>query len=262
MSRYYIFQNGLVVLKNGGRTLPDTKIDSDFSRLFTRSGLVDRGNNEGDVWAELATDVALPKGYTLHERRGLWLVFDEAEFFRVGKAFHICEWQRTNKFCGACGSPAYLDEREWGMRCSVCSEIVFPIIAPAVIVAVERGDKLLMGHGINFPPGRFSVLAGFVEPGENLEETVIREIYEESRIRVKNIRYFGSQPWPFPRSLMIGFNAEWESGEIEVDNTEILEARWFSPDELPDSPVGVSISRRLIDDFARRCSKQNQTSTK
>lgn len=259
MGSYYIFQNGQVVLKNGGKSLPTTGADDMLSKLFVRSGLVDRGNNNGDIWAELAQDKEPPEGYTLHDRRGLWQVFNEAEFFRIGKAFHICEWQRTNKFCGSCGSPAYLDEREWGMRCSVCNEIVFPVIAPAVIVAVEKDGKLLMGHGVNFPPGRFSVLAGFVEPGESLEETVAREVYEESRIRVKNVRYFGSQPWPFPRSLMIGFNAEWESGEIEVDNTEVLEAGWFNPEELPEVPVGVSISRRLIDDFVRRRSKQRLT---
>lgn len=252
MSSYYIFQNGLVVLKNQGSALPETDADRGLTALFTRSGLVSRGENEGDVWAELRHDAVLPEGYSLHERRGLWQIFDEAEFFRVGRAFHISEWQRTNRFCGACGSPSYLDEREWGMRCSVCGEISFPVIAPAVIVAVERDGKLLMGHGANFPPGRFSVLAGFVEPGENLEEAVAREIYEESRIRVKNIRYFGSQPWPFPRSLMVGFTAEWESGEIEADNTEVLEAYWFAPGDLPDIPVGVSISRRLIDDFVKR----------
>lgn len=252
MSKYYIFQKGLILLKNGGTELPEIGADDALSRLFTRSGLVSRGDNEGDVWAEMARDEPAPRGCSFHERRGLWPLFSEAEFFQVGKAYHISEWQRTNRFCGACGSPSYLDEREWGMRCSVCGEIVFPVIAPAVIVAVEKGGKLLMGHNANFPKGRFSVLAGFVEPGENLEEAVAREVYEESRIKVKNIRYFGSQPWPFPRSLMVGFTAEWESGEIEADNVEVLEARWFSPGEMGDIPSSVSISRRLIDDFIKR----------
>lgn len=252
MSGYYIFQNGMLVLKNAGKELPEIGRDDELSKLFSRSGLVDRGNNEGDIWAEIPVDARLPEKYSLHVRRDLWQLFSEAVFFHIGKAFHICEWHRTNKFCGVCGSPTYLDEREWGMRCSVCGEIVFPVIAPAVIVAVERDGKLLMGHGVNFPPGRFSVLAGFVEPGENLEETVVREVYEESRIRVKNIRYFGSQPWPFPRSLMVGFTAEWAAGEIEVDSAEVTEAYWFSPGELPDIPGGISISRRLIEDFVKR----------
>lgn len=252
MSNYYIFQNGLIVLKNEGRALPVIGEDDFLSKLFIRSGLVDRGNNLGDIWAEIPRDADLPEGYSLHERRGLWPLFNESEFFHIGKAFHISEWQRTNKFCGACGSTTYLDESEWGMRCSACGEITFPIIAPAVIVAVEKEGKLLLGHNANFPQGRFSVLAGFVEPGEALEDTVAREIYEETHICVKNIRYFGSQPWPFPRSLMVGFTAEWDSGEIEVDNVEVLEARWFGRHELPDIPAGVSISRRLIDDFIKR----------
>jgi len=250
MARYFIFQKGQIILKNDGG-LPEIGADDKLSKLFLRSGLISRGDNSGDVWAEIAAG-GLPEGYLPYERRGLWQIFGEALFFYIGKAYHICEWQRTNRFCGACGAPAYLDEREWGMRCSVCGEIVFPVIAPAVIIAVERDGKLLMGHNASFPQGRFSVLAGFVEPGENLEEAAAREIFEESHVRVKNIRYFGSQPWPFPRSLMVGFTAEWESGEIEVDNEEVLEARWFSPDELPDIPVGISISRRLIDDFVSR----------
>lgn len=252
MGNYYIFQKGQILLKNGGTEVPERGADDFMSEFFLRSGLVDRSDIEGDIWAEMAPDEPLPDGFTLNERRGLWPLFSEAEFFHIGKAYHLSEWQRTNRFCGACGSPAYLDEREWGMRCSVCGEIVFPVIAPAIIVAVEREGKLLMGHNVNFPKGRFSVLAGFVEPGENLEETVAREVYEESRIRVKNVRYFGSQPWPFPHSLMIGFTAEWESGEIEVDNVEVVEARWFSPGEAADLPSGISISRRLIDNFVRQ----------
>lgn len=138
------------------------------------------------------------------------------------------------------------------MRCPACGEIYYPVISPAIIVAVEREGKLLMGHGVNFPPGRFSVLAGFVEPGENLEDCVKREVYEETKIRVKNIRYFGSQPWPFPRSLMLGFTAEWESGEIEVDGKEVTEAAWFAPDEIPDVFRGLSISWKLIENFINK----------
>lgn len=137
------------------------------------------------------------------------------------------------------------------MRCPCCGEIYYPVISPAIIVAVEKDGKLLMGHGANFPPGRFSVLAGFVEPGESLEECVRREVYEETKIRVKNIKYFGSQPWPFPRSLMLGFNAEWESGEIEVDGLEVTQASWFAPDEIPDVFRGLSISWKLIENFIK-----------
>ena len=119
-------------------------------------------------------------------------------------------------------------------------------------MAVERDGRLLMGHGVNFPAGRYSVLAGFVEPGENLEQCVEREVYEESRIRVKNVRYFASQPWAFPHSLMLGFQAEWESGEIVPETSEVSDVRWFAPAEIKNYYRGVSISAKLIEDFIRR----------
>ena len=127
-------------------------------------------------------------------------------------------------------------------------------VCPAVIVAVVKEGHLLMGHGINFPSGRYSVLAGFTEPGENLEGSVMREIYEESHIHIKNINYFGSQPWPFPHSLMVGFTAEWESGEIVPELSEVTDVRWFAPKEIPDYYRGINISARLIEDFIRKYS--------
>ena len=138
------------------------------------------------------------------------------------------------------------------MRCPGCGELISPAICPAIIVCVGRDGKILLGHGVNFPPGRYSVLAGFVEPGESLEECVAREVYEETKVRVKNVKYFASQPWAFPRSLMLGFTAEWESGEICPDEGEIEDAKWFAPDEIPEYYRGVSISARLIEGFVRR----------
>ena len=146
------------------------------------------------------------------------------------------------------------DSREFAMSCPSCGEQYFPVICPAVIVAVVKEGHLLMGHGINFPSGRYSVLAGFTEPGENLEGSVMREIYEESHIHIKNINYFGSQPWPFPHSLMVGFTAEWESGEIVPELSEVTDVRWFAPKEIPDYHRGISISARLIEDFIRKYS--------
>lgn len=143
-------------------------------------------------------------------------------------------------------------EKDRAMVCPSCGHVVYPSLSPAVIMSVEKDGKLLMGHGASFPPGRYSVLAGFVEPGETLEEAVCREVYEESRIRVKNVRYFASQPWPFPNSFMLAFQTDWESGEPVADNEEMLSVRWFTPDDLPDIPPGVSVSRKLIDDWLER----------
>jgi len=123
----------------------------------------------------------------------------------------------------------------------------FPRLAPAIIVLVERGRALLLARSHHFAKGMYSVIAGFVEPGETLEEAVVREVREEIGISIKDIRYFGSQPWPFPHSLMIGFNATYEGGEIVLDDSEIEEAGWFTRDNLPPLPGKISIARKLID---------------
>jgi NAD+ diphosphatase len=133
------------------------------------------------------------------------------------------------------------------MRCPACGLMAYPRIAPAIIVLVRRGEEALLARGARFPSAFYSTLAGFAEIGETLEETLEREVFEEVGVRVKNPRYFGSQPWPFPHSLMIGFVAEWAGGDIRVDGKEILEARWFRPDALPSIPPPISIARRLID---------------
>jgi NAD+ diphosphatase len=125
----------------------------------------------------------------------------------------------------------------------------FPRLSPAIIVRITKGELILLARNHRFPTGRFSVLAGFVEPGETLEEAVAREVREEVGIRVRNIRYFDSQPWPFPNSLMLGFTAEYAEGELVIQEDELDEAHWFGRDELPDLPPAISIARRLIDDF-------------
>ena len=145
-------------------------------------------------------------------------------------------------------------DRDLARYCQNCGNTVYPALSSAVIVAVEREARILLGHNVNFPAGRYSLLAGFVEPGETLEDAIRREILEEAGVTVKNIRYFGSQPWPFPNSMMLGFNAEWESGEPRPDGWELSDVRWFSADGLPDIPPPISISRQLIDDWLSRVS--------
>ena len=134
-----------------------------------------------------------------------------------------------------------------------CGLLQFPRLSPAIIVLVRRGERLLLARSRQTPPGMYSVLAGFVEPGETLEQAVEREVKEEVGISVSNIRYFGSQPWPFPHSLMIGFTAEHAEGELDIDRNEMEDAGWYSVDRLPMLPPPISIARRLIDDFLRAC---------
>jgi NAD+ diphosphatase len=164
----------------------------------------------------------------------------------------LLSWDQTFRYCGRCGTPTEDKEDERAKVCPACGLVNFPRLSPAIMAAVIRGDRILLANGHGFPSGFFSVLAGFVEPGETLEECVVREVKEEVGIDVHNIRYFGSQPWPFPNSLMIAFTAEYRRGEIRVDGSEITAADWFSADQLPSRPdARISISGQLIEWFER-----------
>ncbi len=168
----------------------------------------------------------------------------------AGYARQIHDWNLNFKYCGRCGQKTERKEDEHVRLCSKCNLMSYPRISPATIVAVVKDGQVLLARGVNFPNKKmFSVLAGFVEPDETLEDCVKREVFEETGIHVKNIKYFKSQPWPFPDSLMIGFTAEYESGELVTDQEEILEASWFSPDNLPLIPSKYTIARDLIDWF-------------
>lgn len=178
---------------------------------------------------------------------------DDPLFGVAGRAVQIVDWERNHQFCGRCGAPTEAVPGERAKKCPACGLSSYPRLSPATITAVTRqteaGKRILLARNHRFPPGRYSVLAGFVEPGESLEECVEREIWEEVGIRVQNVRYFGSQPWPFPNSLMIGFTAEYAGGEFHLEEAEIDDAQWFAADALPQLPPPMSIARRLIDAF-------------
>jgi NAD+ diphosphatase len=194
--------------------------------------------------------------------RGLRYLYGRLEEFlhRIAmKAVHMIDWDRTTRYCGYCGMETIRARGMIAKECPCCELLIFPRISPAVIVLVERENRVLLARVKRFTSELYSVLAGFVEPGETLEEAVHREIEEEVGIRVKNIRYFGSQPWPFPDSLMIGFTAEYESGEIKIDEAEIVNAGWFDPERLPIIPGKISIARKLIDWFVAARSRGKNT---
>jgi NAD+ diphosphatase len=172
-------------------------------------------------------------------------------FFRIaGTGSQLLTWDRTHKFCGACGALNTESTVERAKVCPSCGLVQYPRISPAVIVAIVKGDRILLARGARFRNTEmFSVLAGYVESGETLEECVQREVREEVGIEVGNIAYFSSQQWPFPHSLMVGFTAEHRAGGIREDGVEILEAGWFTADNLPRIPEKPSIARRLIDWF-------------
>jgi NAD+ diphosphatase len=202
-----------------------------------------------DCWAvdldgDAEPDVVVAPLLALHA------TVSEREWTVAGRAVQLLEWRRTHRFCGRCGVPTDAVPRERAMRCPDCGLLAFPRLAPAVITLVTRDDgRALLGRNANFPVPMFSCLAGFVEPGETLEEAVVREVREEVGIEVGAVQYRSSQPWPFPHSLMIGFRAAWTGGDIAVDGVEIAEADWFEPDDLPPIPPRLSIARRLIDEW-------------
>lgn len=194
-------------------------------------------------------DPSVPAHLDFQDLRQAHGGIDEDLFVLGGRAVQVVEWDRTHQYCGRCGTRNETKQDERAKRCPKCQLLSFPRLSPAIIVMVERDGKILLARSPHFPTKMYSVLAGFVEPGETIEECVAREIKEEVGITVDNIRYFASQPWPFPNSLMLGFTAEYAEGEIEVDGVEIAEAAWFSPDAMPAIPGRISISRRLIDYF-------------
>ena len=198
--------------------------------------------------AEVDDSSPLPAGMERSGLRALFGVLDDTLFALAGRAFQIVDWDRSHQFCGRCGTATVLKEGERSRVCPSCAQLHYPRIAPAIMVLVRRGPEFLLARSPHFPPGMFSALAGFTEPGETLEQTIVREVREEVSIEIENIRYFASQPWPFPHSLMIAFHADYAHGVVTPDANEIEAADWFSANRLPEKlPSPISISRRLID---------------
>ncbi|MDG2061484.1 MAG: NAD(+) diphosphatase [SAR86 cluster bacterium] len=172
-------------------------------------------------------------------------------FTALSRAVQIVEWYRSNQYCGKCSKSLQEDEKERAMKCS-CGNLVYPRISPCVIVLVTKGEELLLAHNKNFPGNFFSTLAGFIEPGESAEHSLRREVLEEVNIEIENIIYYGSQSWPFPSQLMLGFHAEFKSGDIKPDGLEIDKADWFNYQNLPEVPTGnISISGQLIESYIK-----------
>ncbi len=187
----------------------------------------------------------------LETYRNLFGVLNDVDFGLMGRAMQILDWDRTTQFCPVCGRKTIVATTEAAKSCE-CGHTQYPRLAPAMIVAVVRDGKLLLGQSPRFKGQFHSILAGFVEAGESVEECVVREVWEEVRVRVTDVEYWGSQPWPFPHSLMLGFTARYLSGEIDPDPAEIIHAEWYGPDELPDVPSEVSISGKIIRWFVER----------
>lgn len=175
-------------------------------------------------------------------------VLPEAQYLKAGKCQEILYWDSQTKFCGICGSPMKL-ETDISKRCTGCGKELWPLLATAVIVLIRREDHVLLVRAKNFRSNHYGLVAGFVETGETLEEAVHREVLEETGLRIQNLHYFGSQPWPYPCGLMVGFTADYLSGDIALQKEELTTAGWFTRSTMPAIPGKMSIARMLIDDW-------------
>jgi NAD+ diphosphatase len=204
------------------------------------------------VAIHVAGDSAEFEGWAWRGLRSLFLQLPDAELALAGRSFQISEWERSHRFCGRCGAMMRDKPGERAKECPVCGYVAYPRISPAMMVLVTRGADLLLARANRFPGAMYSALAGFVEAGESIEDCIHREVREEVGIDVRDLRYFTSQAWPFPHSLMIAYTAEYAGGQMRPGDAEIADAQWFPVDSLPQLPSPVSISRKLIDATVER----------
>jgi NAD+ diphosphatase len=247
-------EQGLIVIPEGDHLrLPEGVFPSGFDIKPDRRLWL--GTLQGTpCWAApLARDAAVPAGFhreTLIPMRGTRLPDDLLSL--GGMALQALYWESTSGHCPRCGERTERIEGEWGKRCPRCRYEHYPHLHPAVIILVKDGERCLLTRKASWAPGRYSLMAGFVDNGESLEGAVRREAREEAGVEVTDLRYIGSQNWPFPSQLMVGFVAAYAGGEITIDREELEDARWFPCDNLPDGPPRHSIARLILDNYARR----------
>ena len=246
-----VFCKNKILVKHETYDFDDAYIDSHSGlEVLRKSSDLPANWQSLTAWADVEAKT-LKEGEEFIGLRELWHITGSKVFAQAGGALIFAEWFRNFRLCPSCGGELAPNSHDYGRKCPACGRTYYAQQSPAVIVAVEREGSLLLAHNAMFPEGRYSIIAGFVEPGESLEDAVRRELREEVSIEVEGIEYFGSQVWPFPNSLMLGFTARYSSGEVHPDGTEIVNAGWFPPDEVRamNLPDGASIARRLIDNF-------------
>lgn len=251
---WFAFRRRELVLCRVGETLLVPAGSSLASVGLPEGRAVSVGTLDGvPVFAvELPPDTPLPAGFEAHGLRTLYGPLDELTWRLAAYAAQIEHWTRSARFCPQCGNPTAPEPADWGRRCTACGYVHYPHVSPCVIVLIHDGERILMVRQPHFPRGMYGLVAGFVEPGESLEECLRREVAEEVGIEVDDIRYFGSQPWPFPHQLMVGFTARYATGTLRADDGELEHAGWFHIDHLPRLPPTVSIARKLVDAFVEQ----------
>lgn len=250
---YYIFQKNKVVHSIQNTTpLPFSKEEVDvLTKGISPLLLEEIPRDKGIYIVDLPENIKLPDGYETVSLRAILGWVEEPLFAAWGRAAQLLHWNTSNKYCGNCGTVTILHDTDPARFCPQCSKLLYPAISPCIIVLIHRGEEILLARSPRFRRSMFSTLAGFVEPGESAEQTLHREIYEEVRVKVKNVRYFSSQFWPFPGQLMLGFFAEYKEGSIRVDGEEISDADWFHCNDLPEIPISETIAGQLIRSYVQ-----------
>ena len=257
-ANWFVFVSGKMVILDGGAKNPIPYFEDPEKVGLTILNRFYLGKFKGEHSFAVAMDPysELPTGFTTVDLRFMLAQLPENWFMLAGRAQQIIDWDLNHQFCGRCGARTQPHASDRAKECPECGHLQYPRLSPCIIVLITRGEEVLLGRSANFPPGLFSTLAGFIEPGETLEIALAREVQEEVGVKVKNIQYVTSQPWPFPNSLMIGFHAEYDSGDIVIDEKEIVEAGWWPVSKLPMIPPVGSISRNLIDHYVAKFDDQ------
>jgi NAD+ diphosphatase len=246
-TRTFVFRGDQLLLRAADLSLPATE---ELLSIGVPVGEAYPIGRLGDLYCctvPVDPQASAADGYVFSGLRPLFGAMDEPLLSIAGRAFQIVEWVRTHRYCGVCATPMSTVSGERCFRCPACGNLAYPRISPAMMVLVRRGDQILLAKHAATRTNRFTALAGFLEVGEAVEDAIHREVFEEVGLAVQDLRYFASQSWPFPHSLMIAFTAEYAGGELALDPNEIAEARWFGPaDDLPEIPGGISIASELI----------------
>ncbi len=251
LTYWFIFQNErLLIVKNSEKKLLLSESAETMKAHFLREYRLSHFDDFDVYCAEVNNDLQLPNEFDSVSLRQA-LEFLGPDWYTIAaRAYSIITWDKNHRHCGRCGNVTVHKPDTFERICTTCSLSFYPRISPSIIVLIHQGDQILMARGSHFPPGVYGLIAGFIEAGENIEEAAHREVQEEIGIKIKNLRYFGSQSWPFPDSLMIGFIAEYASGELVINHDEIEAAGWYRFDNLPGKPsTSISIARKLINYF-------------
>lgn len=239
--RYFVFCQSDLVLEKAGEgyripTEPPTELKPWTIMM----------NVDGEKAFRIEQPIMGDERYEMCGLRQSYYKLSSEEYLKAGKCHELLYWDQNTKFCGVCGGPMRFDT-DISKKCEHCGKEIWPQLATAVIVLVRKEKEVLLVHAKNFRTDHYGLVAGFVETGETLEEAVHREVMEETGLHIKNLKYFASQPWPYPCGLMVGFTADYDGGKIHLQRSELTKGSWFDKDHLPQIPEKLSIARQLID---------------